>query len=90
MLIVGVSKFVFIVDIPKVRQNASPDGFTTGKLVFCHVDNPVEGFLCVAHHDGDITCLSSIQWPMLASASKDGTVCLLFPLIFDNSILLLF
>jgi hypothetical protein len=75
-LIVGVSKFVFYVDIPKVRQNAPANGFTTDDLVFCDVDNPIEGFHSTVYHDGDITCISSSHWPLLASASKDGRVCI--------------
>ena len=58
-----------------MRQKAPPDGFTTDDLVFCHVDNPIEGFQAAIYHDGDVTCLSSSEWPLLASASEDGIVC---------------
>ncbi|MCO5547298.1 hypothetical protein L7F22_000745 [Adiantum nelumboides] len=74
VLVVGMSKYVFIVDIPTVRQFALPDGFDVEEPVHCPVHNLMEGVRCIHEHDGDITDLATSQWGLSASASNDGMV----------------
>lgn len=74
VLVVGMSRYVFIVDILKVRKFAGPNGFNTEEPVHCSVHDLIEGVRCINEHDGDITDLSTSQWALSASASKDGMV----------------
>lgn len=74
VLVVGISRFVFIVDILKVRKAAGPSGFITEEPVHCPVNDPIEGVHCINKHGGDITDLSTSQWALSASASKDGMI----------------
>ncbi|KAI5077643.1 hypothetical protein GOP47_0007958 [Adiantum capillus-veneris] len=74
VLVVGMSKYVFIVDIPTVRQLAAPDGFDVEEPVHCSVHNLMEGIRCINEHDGDVTDLATSQWGLSASASNDGMI----------------
>eukprot|EP00250_Pteridium_aquilinum_P012129 c20526_g1_i1 orf=243-4736(+) len=74
VLVVGLSKYVFIVDILKVRQFAAPNGFDIEKPVQCSVHSLIEGVSCINELDGDVTDLSTSQWALSASASKDGMI----------------
>lgn len=66
--------------ILKIDSNRIGKGerFSAEEPLNCSVDKLVDGVQFVGKHDGEITELSMCQWmtTRLASASKDGTVCL--------------
>lgn len=74
VLVVGMSKYVFVVDIPTVKQFAAPNGFDVEEPVHCPIRNLLEGVRCINEHDGDITDLATSHWGLSASASNDGMV----------------
>ncbi|KAH7285370.1 hypothetical protein KP509_33G025800 [Ceratopteris richardii] len=71
---VGISKYVFTVDIPTVRNSAAPDGFDMEEPVCCSVKEVIEGVCCIIEHDGNITDIATSQCGLSVSASKDGTI----------------
>ncbi|KAH7435538.1 hypothetical protein KP509_06G068900 [Ceratopteris richardii] len=74
LIVIGLERYVFTIDMRKVRHTAAPDGFSVDQPVTCPVDSLIEGVYCIGKHLKDVTDLSTSQWTRLVSASKDGTV----------------
>jgi enhancer of mRNA-decapping protein 4 len=57
--------------------------FNVEEPLKCTLDKLIDGMYLVGKHDGDVTDLSLSQWmtTRLASASKDGTVCAIHPVL---------
>lgn len=53
--------------------------FSAEEPLKCSIDKLIDGVQLVGKHDGNVTELSMCQWmkSRLASASADGTVCIL-------------
>lgn len=66
------------IDTTKVGRGKE---FSAEEPLRCPMDKLIDGVQLIGKHDGEVTDLSISQWMMtrLVSASKDGTVCILFP-----------
>ncbi|XP_050236209.1 enhancer of mRNA-decapping protein 4 [Mercurialis annua] len=73
ILVVGVGKRVFRIDINKVGKVGV---YSPETPLICPVDKVIEGIQLIGKHDGEVTDLSMCQWmtSRLVSASMDGTI----------------
>jgi len=75
VLIVAIGNRILKIDTTKVGRGKE---FSTDDPLKCPVEKVIDGIQFIGKHEGDVTDLSISQWmtTRLASASKDGTVCI--------------
>ena len=75
VLIVAFGNLILKIDTTKVGRGKE---FSADDPLKCSVDKVIDGIQFIGKHEGDVTDLSISQWmtTRLASASKDGTVCI--------------
>lgn len=86
---VAIGNRILRIDTTKVGKG---EVFLAEEPLKCHIDTLIDGVQLVGKHDRDVTELSMCQWmtSRLASASMDGTVCILFRLALWSSSFIFF
>ena len=81
---VAIGNRVLKIDTTKVGKGVV---FSAEEPLKCLIDKLIDGVQSVGKHDGEVTELSMCQWmtSRLASASMDGTVCILSRLALWSS-----
>ncbi|CAJ1962778.1 unnamed protein product [Sphenostylis stenocarpa] len=76
ILIVAIGNRILKIDSMKAGKG---ENFSAEEPLKCSVDKLIDGVHLVGKHDGNVTELSMCQWmkSRLASASADGTTCLI-------------